>query len=94
MVGIGPTEWSKLDANSVPFIYNFSPAVVPMPNDWGDRVKISGYWFLDNPESNWSPPKEMSDFLEKAKKDGKKIAYIGFGSIYDRERRGRSRVTL
>ncbi|KAJ1033093.1 hypothetical protein NDA16_000371 [Ustilago loliicola] len=81
MVGIGPTDWSKLDADSVPFIYNFSPAVVPMPNDWGDRVKISGYWFLDNPDSNWSPPKEMADFLERAKKDGKKIAYIGFGSI-------------
>lgn len=81
MVGIGPTDMSKLDADSVPFIYNFSPAVVPMPNDWGDRVKISGYWFLDNPESNWTPPKEMSDFLERARKDGKKIAYIGFGSI-------------
>ncbi|CBQ72895.1 probable Ugt53a1-UDP-glucose:sterol glucosyltransferase Ugt53A1 [Sporisorium reilianum SRZ2] len=81
MVGIGPTDWSKLDAGSVPFIYNFSPAVVPMPNDWGDRVKISGYWFLDNPENNWTPPKEMSDFLERARKDGKKIAYIGFGSI-------------
>ncbi|CCF52740.1 hypothetical protein NDA11_004010 [Ustilago hordei] len=81
MVGIGPTDWSKLDADSVPFIYNFSPAVVPMPNDWGDRVKISGYWFLDNPESNWSPPKEMAVFLKRAKKDGKKIAYIGFGSI-------------
>ena len=81
MVGIGPTDMSKMDADSVPFIYNFSPAVVPMPNDWGDRVKISGYWFLDNPESNWSPPKEMSDFLARAKKDGKKIAYIGFGSI-------------
>ncbi|TKY85642.1 hypothetical protein EX895_005181 [Sporisorium graminicola] len=81
MVGIGPTDLSKLDADSVPFIYNFSPAVVPMPNDWGDRVKISGYWFLDNPDNDWSPPKEMSDFLERAKKDGKKIAYIGFGSI-------------
>ncbi|CDS01828.1 hypothetical protein [Sporisorium scitamineum] len=81
MVGIGPTDMSKMDADSVPFIYNFSPAVVPMPNDWGDRVKISGYWFLDNPESNWSPPKELSDFLARTKKDGKKIAYIGFGSI-------------
>nr|CDI53382.1 UDP-glucose:sterol glucosyltransferase Ugt53A1 [Melanopsichium pennsylvanicum 4] len=81
MVGIGPTDLNKLDADNVPFIYNFSPAVVPMPNDWGDRVKISGYWFLDNPESNWKPPKEMLEFLVKAKDDGKKIAYIGFGSI-------------
>ncbi|KAJ9479259.1 putative Sterol 3-beta-glucosyltransferase (putative) [Pseudozyma hubeiensis] len=81
MVGIGATDMSKMDADSVPFIYNFSPAVVPMPNDWGDRVKISGYWFLDNPESNWKPPKEMEEFLERARKDGKKIAYIGFGSI-------------
>lgn len=81
MVGIEPTDLSKLDSDSVPFIYNFSPAVVPMPNDWGDRIKISGYWFLDNPESNWSPPKEMVEFLERAKKDRKKIAYIGFGSI-------------
>ncbi len=81
MVGIGPTDWSKLDTDAVPFIYNFSPAVVPMPNDWGDRVKISGYWFLDNPDNDWKPPPELAEFLARAKKDGKKIAYIGFGSI-------------
>ena len=38
-------------------------------------------WFLDNPELNWTPPKNLSDFIAKARSDGKALVYIGFGSI-------------
>lgn len=38
-------------------------------------------WFLDNPELNWTPPRDLLDFIEKARSDGKALVYIGFGSI-------------
>lgn len=38
-------------------------------------------WFLDNPELNWTAPKNLLDFIAKARSDGKALVYIGFGSI-------------
>lgn len=37
-------------------------------------------WFLDNAEE-WKAPQSLLDFMEKARKDDKKLCYIGFGSI-------------
>ncbi len=74
------TTLDKLRANKVPFMYNFSPTVVPPPLDFSDWIKITGYWFLDESD-NWEPPKPLSQFIEKARADEKKIVYIGFGSI-------------
>jgi sterol 3beta-glucosyltransferase len=54
--------------------------VVPPPLDYPDWIRITGYWFL-NEGSNWTPPAELSAFIERARADGKKIVYIGFGSI-------------
>jgi len=70
-----------LAQSKIPFIYNFSQAVVPKPLDWGDATAISGYWFLDNPELNWTPPRDLLDFIAKARADGRPLVYIGFGSI-------------
>lgn len=44
----------------------------------------SGYWFLDDAEvsaQRWLPPKPLEDFLTSARNAGKKVVYIGFGSI-------------
>jgi len=38
-------------------------------------------WFLDNPELNWTPPRNLLDFIAKARSDGRPLVYIGFGSI-------------
>ena len=81
MLGLKPTDFTKLNQAEVPFLYNFSEAVVPVPNDWDDHINVTGYWFLDTLQSEWQPPQELQDFLEKARKDDKKIAYCGFGSI-------------
>ncbi|KAL8278984.1 hypothetical protein RQP46_008653 [Phenoliferia psychrophenolica] len=70
----------KLTSSPQPFIYNFSPAVCPKPNDWRDFIHISGYWFLDD-ERPWTPPEGLMEFIAKAREDGKMILYIGFGSI-------------
>jgi len=60
----------------MPFIYGFSPAVVPRARDWPDWHHITGYWFLDD-RNDWSPPAGLVDFLA----GGPKPIYIGFGSM-------------
>ena len=74
------TSLDKMQPNKVPFLYNFSPSVVVPPLDYSDWIRVTGYWFLDE-ASNWTPPQELTDFIQKARADGKKIVYIGFGSI-------------
>ncbi|KAJ7780616.1 glycosyltransferase family 1 protein [Mycena maculata] len=79
---ISNTDMGHLAQSKIPFIYNFSQAVVPKPLDWGDATTVSGYWFLDNPDgANWTPPADLVEWMAKARKDGKAIVYIGFGSI-------------
>ncbi|POS86803.1 hypothetical protein EPUL_001507 [Erysiphe pulchra] len=79
-LGLHSTNLEKMQANKVPFLYNFSPAVVVPPLDYSDWIRVTGYWFLDE-GTDWTPPEELTDFIAKAKKDQKKIVYIGFGSI-------------
>jgi sterol 3beta-glucosyltransferase len=74
------TSLDKMQSNKVPFLYNFSPHVVPPPLDFSDWIRITGYWFLDEGKV-YNPPKEILAFIKKAKDDGKKLVYIGFGSI-------------
>ncbi|KAI5284886.1 Sterol 3-beta-glucosyltransferase [Ascosphaera aggregata] len=74
------TNLDKMQQTRVPFLYNFSPSVVPPPLDYSDWVRVTGYWFL-NEATDWTPPDDLIEFMEKAKKDGKKLVYIGFGSI-------------
>jgi sterol 3beta-glucosyltransferase len=59
----------------LPTLYAYSPAVLPVPPEWGPKVCVSGYWFLD--DEDWSPPPALATFLEA----GPQPAYIGFGSM-------------
>ena len=79
-LGLGPTSLDKLQQNKVPFLYNFSPSVVVPPLDFSDWIRVTGYWFLDE-GTDFDPPKALAAFIEKAKDDGMKLVYIGFGSI-------------
>lgn len=43
-----------------------------------------GYWFLDDADvaaKKWTPPQDLLAFINSARQAGKKIVYIGFGSI-------------
>ncbi|KAF8579711.1 glycosyltransferase family 1 protein [Ramaria rubella] len=80
-LGLAATDMGHMAQAKIPFVYNFSPSVVPKPLDWGDQISISGYWFLDNPDLDWTPPEALLEFMAKAKTDGKPLVYIGFGSI-------------
>ncbi|KAG8682426.1 hypothetical protein FRC08_014968 [Ceratobasidium sp. 394] len=80
-LGLPSTDMSHLAQTKIPFIYNFSPAVVPKPLDWKDPITISGYWFLDDADLDWEPSRGLNDFINKARADNKPLVYIGFGSI-------------
>ncbi|KAK5193828.1 Sterol 3-beta-glucosyltransferase [Exophiala xenobiotica] len=79
-LGLRSTNMDKMQPNKVPFLYNFSPHVVVPPLDYSDWVRVTGYWFLDEAQ-DWSPPADLQAFIDKARNDGKKLVYIGFGSI-------------
>jgi UDP:flavonoid glycosyltransferase YjiC (YdhE family) len=84
-LGLLPTNLDKLEQHKTPFLYNFSPSLVPKPLDWYDWIHVTGFWFLDNPENSsskaWSPPEDLLAFIARARKLGKKLVYIGWGSI-------------
>lgn len=63
------------EGDPVTKLYCCSPRVVPIPADWGNSTKVTGYWFLDE-GSDWRPPEELASFLE----DGPPPVYLGFGS--------------
>ncbi|KAI5123707.1 hypothetical protein M0805_000302 [Coniferiporia weirii] len=78
------TNLDKLEPHKVPFLYNFSPTVVPPPLDWPEWIRVTGYWFLDDADvsaTKWSPPKDLVDFIDSAHQMNKKVVYVGFGSI-------------
>lgn len=53
-----------------------SPSLIPKPNDWGNHIDISGFYFLDLATS-FTPEPDLAEFLES----GPPPVYIGFGSI-------------
>jgi sterol 3beta-glucosyltransferase len=75
-LGLEPIA-NSLDHRKAPFLYSFSPSIVPNPSDWPDWIHICGYWFLDNSEPDWIAPDTLLEFLE----NGPPPVYIGFGSI-------------
>ncbi|MBW4611875.1 MAG: glycosyltransferase [Desmonostoc vinosum HA7617-LM4] len=67
--------FSRMNRQQLPFLYGYSPAFLPKPADWPDWVDVTGYWFLDSPQS-WQPPTELAEFLAA----GSPPVYIGFGN--------------
>jgi len=59
-----------------PWLFGFSPSVLPAPDDWPEYVKAPGYWFLDEPEE-WNPSEGLLNFIEA----GEPPVYVGFGSM-------------
>ncbi|KAH9607679.1 hypothetical protein KSS87_010942 [Heliosperma pusillum] len=70
---LSPSYSSPLD---VPYGYIWSPHLVPKPKDWGPKIDVVGFCFLDL-ASNYKPPEDLMEWLGK----GQKPIYIGFGSL-------------
>ena len=68
------------NGRQIPLLHAYSPAVVPVPDDWPPQVTATGYWFLDG-DSESQPPDDLSRFLA----DGPKPVYVGFGSMIAKE---------
>ncbi|KAK6164287.1 hypothetical protein DH2020_001151 [Rehmannia glutinosa] len=60
----------------IPHGYIWSPHLVPKPKDWGPKVDVVGFCFLDL-ATNYEPPESLLSWL----KAGPKPIYIGFGSL-------------
>ncbi|PON45473.1 UDP-glucuronosyl/UDP-glucosyltransferase [Parasponia andersonii] len=59
-----------------PYGYLWSPHLVPKPKDWGPKIDVVGFCFLDL-ASNYEPPDSLVKWLEA----GETPIYIGFGSL-------------
>lgn len=79
-LNIEATNLDKMEQDKVPFLYNFSPSVVPPPLDWTEWIHITGYWFLDNADGSdkktWEPPAGLLEFIDGAHAEGKKVVYM------------------
>lgn len=76
------TNMYRMAQNSVPFLYNVLPTVLPPALDFPDWVKVTGYWFLDEGGAkDYNPPEDLVKFMKQAVADEKKLVYIGFGLI-------------
>lgn len=67
---------SQGSESEVPHGYIWSPHLVPKPKDWGPKVDVVGFCFLDL-ASNYEPPQPLVEWLDA----GPKPIYVGFGSL-------------
>jgi sterol 3beta-glucosyltransferase len=73
---LGITSFQSRRREESLVLYGISPSVFPKPPDWGENIKVTGYWFLEN-ETGWDPPDELLEFLSR----GEPPVYVGFGSM-------------
>jgi UDP:flavonoid glycosyltransferase YjiC (YdhE family) len=73
----------------LPILYGYSPVVIPPPDDWGEDMHVTGYWFLDH-EEDFKPPQELADFL----RTGSNPIFIGFGSMSSRRPEENTKMVL
>lgn len=64
-----------IQTRKIPFLYCFSPSLVPKPKDWESHIHVNGFWCLE--KSDWKPDENLQKFLDS----GSKPVFIGFGSI-------------
>jgi sterol 3beta-glucosyltransferase len=80
-LGLERTTLDQLQQWKVPFLYNVSPSIFVPPLDFSDWITVTGYWFLNEGGQNYEPAEDLTEFIDRARDDGKKLVYIGFGSI-------------
>jgi len=79
----GSSLWgpfSRFQDSKVPVLYGYSKHVIPVPPDWDDSNKVTGFWFL-KPAREWQPSSSLREFLES----GAPPVYIGFGSMVNQD---------
>jgi len=80
---------TEIKRRRIPLFYAHSPAVFPKPESWPTWLHVTGFWFLDLPQT-WTPPADLVDFL----KAGPPPLCVGFSSMVDRRVRNLADVVL
>ncbi len=66
-----------LRQRKVPHLLACSQSVLTRPSDWGEHVLQTGYWFLKSTDHDWTPSRELVEFISS----GEPPIYLGFGSL-------------
>ena len=77
------------ERQSLPFLYGYSPAVIPRPADWGKSQVVCGYWFGER-KDEWTAPPELLKFISS----GPAPLYVGFGSMASGDSTGLTKSVL
>jgi len=84
---LGPFDSGPLGDGLV--LYGYSACSLPRGPEWGERIKVTGAWFLGAP-SGFVPPPALEAFLAR----GPRPVYIGFGSMNSREPEATARLVF
>jgi UDP:flavonoid glycosyltransferase YjiC (YdhE family) len=79
----------EMERRGLPFLYGYSPAVIPTPSRWPVQRAVGGYWFLED-SLEWRPDPRISDFLQQ----GPAPLYVGFGSMTSGDPAAMTRIIL
>lgn len=82
-------DYTRAYNREVPVIYGISPRVMPRPDDWHDKIFVTGYWFQDAAD-DWTPSPELAAFLD----GGEPPVYIGFGSMSNQDPEGTAKLMI
>ncbi|KAL1827055.1 hypothetical protein ACET3Z_005467 [Daucus carota] len=77
------------DPQGVPHGYIWSPHLVPKPRDWGPKIDVVGFCFLDL-ASTYIPQDSLVKWLEA----GSMPIYIGFGSLPIQDPEGMTEIIV
>jgi sterol 3beta-glucosyltransferase len=66
----------RADGTPVPVLYPYSPALLPVPEDFPPHVHVTGAWFLER-SVDWRPDPGLEQFIAA----GPPPVYVGFGSM-------------
>ncbi|MDY7012038.1 MAG: glycosyltransferase, partial [Cyanobacteriota bacterium] len=83
------TPLARMKQQSVPILNAVSSSVVPIPEDWSECDRMTGYWFLDC-GADFVPPPDLVDFLAA----GTPPVYVGFGSMGGKEAEAIAKMAL
>ncbi|MGA2612745.1 MAG: glycosyltransferase [Spirochaetia bacterium] len=79
----------SMERQGLPFLYGYSPSVIPTPPNWRQNRAVCGYWFLED-APGWKPEARLVDFL----RDGPAPLYVGFGSMTSGDPSAMTRIIL
>lgn len=71
-----------------PVLYGYSRHVLPLPPDWGEGARATGYWFFDAAQA-WVPPPDLASFLAAGPPP-----IVGSGSMADQDAEATTRLVV